>query len=91
MRSLRKVSISNVGLSELLKIVSYTRFCVDKKIPGKCENNLQWSNVTKMGYQSMAKCYKNGKSVNGQMLLKWEISQWSNCTKIGNQSMAKFY
>ena len=30
-----------------------------------------------------------GKSVNGQILLKWEISQWANLTKLGNQLMAK--
>ena len=39
----------------------------------------------------MAKFYKNGISVNGQILLKWGISQWPNVTKMGNQSIAKFY
>jgi len=51
----------------------------------------QWPNFTKMGYQSTAKFYYNGESVNGQMLLKWGISQLPNFTKMRNQSVAKFY
>ena len=33
----------------------------------------------------MVKFYNNGKAVNGQISLKWEISQWQNFTKMGNQ------